>query len=196
MTLNKAALASTLLGVGPGGGGLQKLTISHDGTDFKENGPIEALFNPHEISRSRSVSWEAPKTAGKGSEWTWTGLQQEFSSMEPATLSIELFFDTYESRASASAWAQVTSFVVPPNPFQRGDATDVTALTGRVAGLAEVDTELHRPPGAPSPGARSPRSSPVCSPASTSGSRCSCPTAPRCGPPSPAVSSSPSPTRS
>jgi hypothetical protein len=146
MTLNKAALASTLLGVGPGGGGLQKLTISHDGTDFKENGPIEALFNPHEISRSRSVSWEAPKTAGKGSDWTWTGLQQEFSSMEPATLSIELFFDTYESRESASAWAQVTSFVVPPNPFQTGDATDVTALTGRVARLAEVDTELHRPP--------------------------------------------------
>ncbi|WP_327343099.1 LysM peptidoglycan-binding domain-containing protein [Streptomyces europaeiscabiei] len=146
MTLNKAALASTLLGIGPGGGGLQKLTISHDGTDFEENGPIEALFNPHEISRSRSVSWHAPKTAGKGSQWTWSGLQQEFSSMEPATLSVELFFDTYESRASASAWTQATSFVLPPNPFQTGDATDVTALTRRVAGLAEVDTELHRPP--------------------------------------------------
>lgn len=146
MTLNKAALASTLLGVGPGGGGLQKLTISHDGTDFKENGPIKALFNPREISRSRSVSWQAPKTAGTGSEWTRRGLQQEFSSMQPATLSVELLFDTYESRAGASAWATAASLVVPPNPFQTGDATDVTALTGRVAKLAEVDTELHRPP--------------------------------------------------
>ncbi|WP_329311142.1 CIS tube protein [Streptomyces sp. NBC_01262] len=144
MTLNKAGLASTLLGVGPGGGGLQKLTISHDGTDFADNGPIEALFNPHEISRSRSVTWEAPEPAWGG--WTWSGLQQEFGSVEPATLSVELFFDTYESRASASAWSRAASFVTPANPFQTGDATDVTALTGRVARLAEVDTELHRPP--------------------------------------------------
>ncbi|WP_432194829.1 LysM peptidoglycan-binding domain-containing protein [Streptomyces sp. bgisy027] len=154
MNRNKAALASTLLGVGPGGGGLKKLTISHDGTDFKENGPIKALFNPHEISRSRSVSWEAPGTAGNGSEWSWTGLQQEFSSMEPATLSVELFFDTYEwrpgvpvpPRATPSARAQAISFLTPPNPFQTGNASDVTALTSRVAKLAEVDTELHRPP--------------------------------------------------
>ena len=146
MSLNKAALASTLLGVGPGGGGLQKLTITHDGLDFKHNGAVKALFNPHEIKRSRSVSWTAPKTAGKGSEWTRTGLQQEFSSMEPAKLTVELFFDTYESRASTSVWAQATSFVTPANPFQTGDATDVTALTSRVAKLAEVDTELHRPP--------------------------------------------------
>lgn len=146
MTFNKAGLASTWLGVGPGGGGLQKLTISHDGTDVRDNGPIEALFNPHEISRSRSVSWSAPETAGKGSEWTWTGMQQEFSSMAPATLSVALFFDTYESRAGASAWARATSFVTPSNPFQTGDATDVTALTSRVARLAEIDTELHRPP--------------------------------------------------
>ncbi|MDW4909509.1 LysM peptidoglycan-binding domain-containing protein [Streptomyces sp. ADMS] len=145
MTFNKAAgLASTLLGVGPGGGGLQKLTISHDGTDFADNGPIEALFNPHEISRSRSVTWEASDPAWGA--WTWSGLQHEFGAVQPATLSLELFFDTYESRASASAWARATSFVTPPNPFQTGDATDVTALTSRVARLAEVDTELHRPP--------------------------------------------------
>ncbi|MEU6535390.1 LysM peptidoglycan-binding domain-containing protein [Streptomyces sp. NPDC047000] len=144
MTFNKAALASTLLGAGPGGGGLQKLTISHDGADCAENGPIEALFNPYEISRSRSVVWEAPDQAW--GSWTWGGLQHEFGTVEPATLSVVLFFDTYESRAQASAWSRVTSFVTPANPFQTGDSTDVTALTGRVALLAEVDTELHRPP--------------------------------------------------
>ncbi|MFY1698906.1 MULTISPECIES: LysM peptidoglycan-binding domain-containing protein [unclassified Solwaraspora] len=146
MSLNKAGLASAALGFGPGGGGLQKLTIAHDGTDFDRNGPIEALFNPHEITRSRSVNWHAHESAGKGSAWTWSGLQQEFAAMQPATLSLELFFDTYESRAEASMWARATSLVTPPNPFQTGDATDVTVLTNRVARLAEFDKELHRPP--------------------------------------------------
>lgn len=146
MSLNKAGLANTLLGLGPGGGGLKKLTITHDGHDGGDGpaatatgtgtgkGQIEALFNPREISRSRSVSWDGQ------------GTQQQFVSVQPATLSIELFFDTYESRAAASTWAQVASFVTPANPFQTGDATDVTTLTARVANLAKVDKELHRPP--------------------------------------------------
>ncbi|MFY1671343.1 LysM peptidoglycan-binding domain-containing protein [Plantactinospora sp. WMMB334] len=145
MSVNKASVANALLGFGPGGGGLQKLTITHDGTDFARNGPIEALFNPNEISRSRSVSWQTHESAGKGSAWTWSGMQQEFAAMQPATLSVELFFDTYESRAEASLWDLATSFT-PPNPFQTGDSTNVTALTSRVSQLAEFDRELHRPP--------------------------------------------------
>jgi len=146
MALNKASLASELLGFGPGGGGLQKLRITHNGRDFKKNGPIEALFNPNEISRSRSVSWHQKNTASQGSGWTWSDMEQEFLSVEPETLSISLFFDTYESRVQASDWKQIASFVQPVNPFQTSDATDVTKLTRRVAKLAEVDRELHHPP--------------------------------------------------
>jgi hypothetical protein len=146
MALNKASLASDLLGLGPGGGGLRKLTITHNGADCTRNGPIEALFNPHEISRSRSVNWQQRSAASQGSGWTWADMEQEFLAVAPETMSLELFFDTYESRAQASGWKRAASFVQQANPFPTGDATDVTALTKRVAKLAEVDRELHHPP--------------------------------------------------
>lgn len=146
MAVSKARMASELLGLGSAGGGLQKLRITHNGQDCVRNGPIEALFNPHEISRSRSVSWHQKNSASQGSGWTWSDMEQEFLSVEPETLSIELFFDTYESRSQASDWKRAASFVQPVNPFQTSDATDVTKLTRRVAKLAEVDRELHHPP--------------------------------------------------
>lgn len=146
MTVNKASMASNLLGLGPGGGGLQKLRITYDRHDGTQGGPIEALFNPHEISRSRSVSWHRKKIASQGGGWTWSDTEQQFQSVQPETLSLELFFDTYESRVQSSDWKRAASFVQPVNPFQTGDATDVTRLTEQVAQLAEVDRELHHPP--------------------------------------------------
>ncbi len=146
MALNPASAASELLGLGPGGGGLQKLRITHNGQDCTKNGPIEALFNPHELNRSRSVSWQQKQAASQGGGWTWSDMEQEFLAVAPETLSIELFFDTYESRSQASDWKRAASFVQPVNPFQTSDATDVTKLTRRVAKLAEVDRELHHPP--------------------------------------------------
>jgi len=145
MAINKARVASELLGLGPGGGGLRKLKIKHDGQDCVRNGPIEALFNPHEITRSRSVEWNRHKLA-PGGRWSGSRPEQEIGTVAPETLSLDLFFDTYESRANTSGWKQAASFVVPTNPFQSSDATDVTKLTARVVKLAEVDKELHRPP--------------------------------------------------
>lgn len=146
MSINKGRTASELIGLGPGGGALRKLRITHDGRDCARNGPIEALFNPNEISLSRSVEWHERKPASYGGRRTAAEPEQEFGGLSPQTLSIELFFDTYESRASASGLQQVASFVTPTNPFQASDATNVTKLTDRVVKLAEVDTELHRPP--------------------------------------------------
>ena len=146
MAINKGRLASELLGLGPGGGGLRKLKITHDGKDCLRNGPIEALFNPNEISRSRSIEWHERKPASYGGRRTAPESEQEFGGVSPETLTIDLFFDTYESRTSASGWQQVASFVQPTNPFQASDATNVTKLTDRVVKLSEVDTELHRPP--------------------------------------------------
>lgn len=146
MGLNKASVASELLGLGPGGGGLQKLQITVDQHNGTRSDPIEALFNPQEISQSRSVSWQQKKTASQGGGWTWSDTRQHFRSVGAETLTLVLFFDTYESRSRASGWKQAASFVQPTNPFQASDATDVTALTSQVAKLAEVDKELHHPP--------------------------------------------------
>jgi nucleoid-associated protein YgaU len=145
MVRNKAVLASEILGLGPGGGGLSKLRIHYDGHDSTEEGPIEALFNPQELNRSRSISWSRQNVRLRG----YSGRRDtraEFLEVEPETLSVDLFFDTYESREYASGWKAAAAFVQPLNPFQASDAVDVTTLTDRVVKLAEVDRNLHRPP--------------------------------------------------
>jgi len=132
MALNKAKLAAELVGLGPGGGSLEKLTIRYR-YDKVKKGKIEALFNPTEISISRSVSYEQKRVASSGDAAAFA-VEQQLRSVEAATLSIELFFDTYESREPSL------------NPFKVGKASDVTHLTDRIARLAMPDRELHKPP--------------------------------------------------
>ena len=107
---------------------------------------MEALFNPAEISISRSVNWEAPG----GWSWTKGPLKRtgdlEFVAAVPATLSVSLFFDTYEKRGDPSGLDRLVAAVNTGNPFASSDATDVTRLTRKVAKLTEVDKELHHPP--------------------------------------------------
>ncbi len=117
------------------GGGLERLRIAFEGHDAASAGPIEALFNPAEIQRSRSVSWWQRAGASQGGSWTWSDTEQQFLAVEPETLTVELFFDTYEPRGTP--WA---------DPSRGGGPSDVTAFTDRVARLAEVDPDLHHPP--------------------------------------------------
>lgn len=125
-----------------GDGALEKLTIGYtDGKKRKRE--VEALFNPTEIGISRSVAYEQKRIAGKGE---LDALEQEFLSVEAATLSIELFFDTYEARSDSVSWSRLAASAVPGNPFATGDASDVRKLTRRVAELARPDRELHEPP--------------------------------------------------
>jgi nucleoid-associated protein YgaU len=138
--VNKARLASELLGVGAGGGELERLTITYERARGRK-GSFEALFNPNEISLSRTLQWEQQRRTprgGAGFVQPWA----EFRYVEAETFSIELFFDTYESRAGMSFAATL----VPVTPFQERDATDVRHHTQRLAYLAEVHEELHRPP--------------------------------------------------
>jgi len=58
--------------------------------------PVEALFNPGEISVSASASWEQAQPPATGGPNAAT-VELEFRSVQAQTLSIELFFDTYES---------------------------------------------------------------------------------------------------
>jgi nucleoid-associated protein YgaU len=131
--LDKARGAATgILGPGAGGGELHKLTILYE-QHGRQQGSIQALFNPSEISLSRTATWERQRTVGLGTATTHD-MDQEFRSVEAQTFSIELFFDTYESRSGAMSWLPVAS------------ATDVRLHTDPIAALLEVDQELHRPP--------------------------------------------------
>jgi len=142
MSINKARVASELVGLGTGGGELEKLTITYE-RRRRRPGSIEALFNPNEITLAKSATWEQQRVISRSGRVSAT--IQEFRSVEAETFSIELFFDTYESRSGAMTWRRAATSLLPTSMSQR-DATDVRRHTDQVAALAEVDRQLHRPP--------------------------------------------------
>jgi nucleoid-associated protein YgaU len=106
-----------LLGVGSGDGSLEKLVIRR--TPAGDRGRrIEALFNPNEINISRSVRYEQKEIASGREVFA----EQKLRSVEPATLTVDLFFDTYEDRKA------------------------VTKLTRDIEALALPDKNTHQPP--------------------------------------------------
>jgi nucleoid-associated protein YgaU len=126
--------------VGTGGGELERLTITYE-RRRRRTGSLTAMFNPSEIRLSRSLRWEEPRRASHSGAG-YHDANAEFRYVEAETFSIELFFDTYESRSGMS----LSDVLVPVNPFQQSGATDVRRHTDQVALLAEVNRELHRPP--------------------------------------------------
>src|ERR1041384_1478768 len=80
------------------------------------NDSMDVLFNPKEYSIEKSVQWEPHKAP------RLNGPEQEFNSGNPAVLSVELFFDTYEAK------------------------TDVHEHTDKVMNLTLVNADKHRPP--------------------------------------------------
>lgn len=145
MAVNKARLASELVGLGTGGGSLEKLTIRYRYGKVKK-GKVVALFNPSEINISRSVSYEQKQVASR-LEAGYAAAVQKLRAIEPATLTVDLFFDTYESRSESGSWMRAAAAMVTPlNPFQTGDSTPVTDRTAEVEALALADRELHKPP--------------------------------------------------
>ena len=97
---------------------LEKLTIR------VETGPntfarqIVALFNPHEITVQKEVDWDTQPTVGRDVP------EGQFTHGQPATLSMDLFFDTYE------------------------DGISVVRRTDEIFHLATVEQhgDIHRPP--------------------------------------------------
>lgn len=57
----------------------------------KGGSPIECMFNPKEYAFAKQNSWSRGKTKGKNVP------HLEFGGGQPATLTMQLFFDTYES---------------------------------------------------------------------------------------------------
>src|SRR5207245_1332869 len=57
---------------------------------------IECMFNPKEYSMAKKNNWGAPKSGGGAGSNTGTNLpRQQYSGGQPATLTMQLFFDTY-----------------------------------------------------------------------------------------------------
>ena len=82
-----------------------------------KNETYNVLFNPKEYSVQKSVQWEPHKAPGLDTP------EQEFTSGNPAVMSVELFFDSYEK-----------------NTDVRSEHTD------KIYKLALVDPDKHRPP--------------------------------------------------
>lgn len=142
---NKAKAAVKRLGKSISSGGLQKLTITtYDLGGKKFGDPIVALFNPNAINLSRSVNWEQERSASQGAAGLVT-VQQDFRSVAAETLSIELFFDTYEPR-NVTTLERAAAAIVPMNPFQKSSAKSVRDYTKQIAKLAKINRELHQPP--------------------------------------------------
>ncbi len=60
-------------------------------TNVESNERIEFLYNPTEYSISKSISWDAVAMVGFDVPPT------EFQGAKPSTISLDLFFDTYEA---------------------------------------------------------------------------------------------------
>lgn len=145
MSINRAKVVSEVLGLGSGGGELQKLTIYYEKSGRRGPGSIPALFNPSEITLTKTANWEQQHAAGQGGQ-SATSVEQEFRSVDAERFSIELFFDTYESRSSALTSAGAAASFLPASLIPGRGSSDVRHYTDQIAQLVKVDTELHRPP--------------------------------------------------
>jgi nucleoid-associated protein YgaU len=129
-------------------GALSKLTIKYEQKQrgvFKDANKIVALFNPNQLRYDNRAEWRA---AGAIAPSIAAGFQRmEFQATPPATLAVDLFFDTYEG-APRSGNRTVLNAVLPDDPLSSSAVTavDVTTYTSKVANLAHVAPELHRPP--------------------------------------------------
>jgi len=57
---------------------------------------IECMFNPKEYSITKKNKWGPPKSSGGGNSNAGTNVpKQQYSGGEPATLTLQLLFDTY-----------------------------------------------------------------------------------------------------
>src|SRR6185369_2222850 len=104
---------------------------------------ITALFNPSQLRYDNRAEWRA---AGTVAQSVAGGFQRmEFQSTPPATLSVDLFFDTYEGPptiGSGTLLGSLSAALVPDNPFSTGTPSfvDVQQYTEQVVNLANVQS--------------------------------------------------------
>lgn len=97
--------------------GLAKLTIH---TEWGED--IQALFNPNKLVFAKSVQWSQKSAKERDVP------ELQFTNGQPRTLTLELFFDTYDSEKSTD------------------EKESVGKYTEKLYGLTLVHGDKHRPP--------------------------------------------------
>jgi nucleoid-associated protein YgaU len=95
---------------------LEKLKIFIETRPGTYGSPFSVLFNPTQITLDKMANWSSAPTAERDAAET------RFTYGNPYSLTLDLFFDTYEA------------------------GTDVRTFTRQVAALVTVQGELHRPP--------------------------------------------------
>jgi nucleoid-associated protein YgaU len=86
---------------------------------------IDAMFNPNKLSVTRSAQWQNPQVAKRDNP------ELQYTGAEPSTLSVELFFDTYD------------------NPSPNTEKKSVRIYTNKLHELTTVrahGSDKHRPP--------------------------------------------------
>ena len=112
--------------------------------------PITVLFNPATLRFNRDVTWKIAPVTGQSTLAGYT--QVTFCAANPRTLTLDLFFDSYEGDPTTlgnpgSVLQQAAAAVLPLNPFNvTPTGKDVSQWTRPVANLANVQAALHQPP--------------------------------------------------
>ncbi|MCB9761856.1 MAG: LysM peptidoglycan-binding domain-containing protein [Alphaproteobacteria bacterium] len=130
--------------LGLGGERLAKMQIRHEvARAFSFDGKFDVLFNPSQVSLSRSVAWQKD-ASGKGTDWS-TELSIAPANYAPGTLSLDLFFDTTLTEGQLSIAGDFAS-ASAAQAFLSPTGGNVLVHTQKVTRLALPSQELHRPP--------------------------------------------------
>ncbi len=113
-----AVAVSEKHGENPPPAGLQKFTLSTIEGDIEGTASedFEVLFNPKSFTFDKTVPWSEHRIHGLDNPET------QFTTGDPMSLAIEMFFDTYE------------------------EGTDVSELTKKLENLVHIDGKQHKPP--------------------------------------------------
>ncbi len=127
---------------------LAKLTIAYEtNTEGVFDQKIQALFNPTQVVLDNRVEWRLDQ-AGMDSTAVQSR-QLNLTSVDPASLTLDLFFDTYEGGPQSGAgFGRVSGALLSPlalAPAASTSATSVLAYTRKMEQLTRYNRELHRP---------------------------------------------------
>lgn len=122
-----------------------RMVVRHEGsfpmlfTQF-----FSVLFNPSQVSLSSGCSWQPKQHASPG-RWS-TELEVSSGSYQPASLSMELMFDTTDEGMSLLSMLGDAVSGGMAMAFAQPTGSNVLTYTQKVARLAQPSQDLHRPP--------------------------------------------------
>lgn len=126
------------------GGSLQKLQIlreTHGPITFSESNKITVLFNPNTLQFKHSADWNVTNISGQVANHERHVF--DFKDTRPVDLSFNLFFDISKE---IDLSANLLALELPGIWGERARLKNFSARLEKLAQLARVDQELHRPP--------------------------------------------------